>query len=195
MPRVSEEHLAGRRAQILDAARECFTRNGFHSTSMQDILSEAGMSAGAVYRYFPSKEAIIAAIAGDAVRALRAAFEGEDDVPVVELVARAVAAVERRMAVDDVGRLALQVWSEGARSEPLRRELSHAVRETRETLRRRLEPTHGPAARDVAAVIVSMLPGYVHARIIGGDIDAERYMHGVRVLLGDGSGREGPNPA
>jgi AcrR family transcriptional regulator len=35
---------------------------GFHQTSMQQICSEAGMSAGNVYRYFPSKEAIIAGI-------------------------------------------------------------------------------------------------------------------------------------
>lgn len=52
-----------RRADILDAAARCFARLGFHQTSMQQICAEAGMSAGNLYRYFPSKEAIIAGIA------------------------------------------------------------------------------------------------------------------------------------
>ncbi|ARP99381.1 hypothetical protein CAK95_10015 [Pseudorhodoplanes sinuspersici] len=51
-----------RRSEILDAARRCFARTGFHQTSMQQICAEAGMSPGNLYRYFPSKEAIIAGI-------------------------------------------------------------------------------------------------------------------------------------
>jgi len=49
--------------RILTAAMTCFARSGFHKASMQDICAEAGMSAGNLYRYFPSKEAIIGAIA------------------------------------------------------------------------------------------------------------------------------------
>jgi AcrR family transcriptional regulator len=52
-----------RRAEILDAAQRCFARMGFHPTSMQRICAEAGMSPGNLYRYFPSKESIIAGIA------------------------------------------------------------------------------------------------------------------------------------
>lgn len=51
-----------RRAEILDAAERCFARAGFHRASMQDICSEAGMSPGNLYRYFASKEALIAGI-------------------------------------------------------------------------------------------------------------------------------------
>ncbi len=54
---------ASRRRQIARAALNCFRRSGFHGASMQDICAEAGMSAGALYRYFPSKAAIIVAIA------------------------------------------------------------------------------------------------------------------------------------
>lgn len=50
------------RKRILDAAIACFARGGFHATGMQAVCSEAGMSPGALYRYFPSKEAIIEAI-------------------------------------------------------------------------------------------------------------------------------------
>jgi TetR/AcrR family transcriptional regulator, transcriptional repressor of aconitase len=63
MPKVSQEHLERRRQQILDAATDCFARQGFHATSMQDIFRASGLSAGAVYRYFPSKNSLIKAIA------------------------------------------------------------------------------------------------------------------------------------
>ena len=56
------QHQTDRRATILDAAEHCFSRSGFHQTSMSDICQAAGMSPGNLYRYFPSKEAIIAGI-------------------------------------------------------------------------------------------------------------------------------------
>jgi AcrR family transcriptional regulator len=59
---VTTQRQADRRAEILDAAQRCFARDGFHQASMQDICAEAGMSAGNLYRYFPSKEAIITGI-------------------------------------------------------------------------------------------------------------------------------------
>jgi len=58
------QHQTDRRAAILDAAEQCFSRSGFHQTSMSDICQAAGMSPGNLYRYFPSKEAIIEGIVG-----------------------------------------------------------------------------------------------------------------------------------
>ncbi len=64
MARLADPDLAERRrVQILDAARQCFRRKGFHQATMQEICVEAGISAGALYRYFNSKSDIIAAIA------------------------------------------------------------------------------------------------------------------------------------
>jgi TetR/AcrR family transcriptional regulator, repressor for uid operon len=59
----SERAKSDRRSDILAAAQRCFVRSGFHGASMQDICNEAGMSPGNLYRYFPSKEALIAGIA------------------------------------------------------------------------------------------------------------------------------------
>src|SRR4030095_16958552 len=63
MRRANVQAQSDRRAEILAAAQRCFARSGFQGASMQDICAEAGMSPGNLYRYFPSKEAIIAGIA------------------------------------------------------------------------------------------------------------------------------------
>jgi AcrR family transcriptional regulator len=63
MARASVQRQSDRRDEILAAAQRCFVRSGFHQTSMHQICAEAGMSPGNLYRYFPSKEAIIAGIA------------------------------------------------------------------------------------------------------------------------------------
>jgi TetR/AcrR family transcriptional repressor of uid operon len=52
-----------RRRQVLDAAAECFRREGFHGTSISRITRASGMSPGHIYHYFVSKEAIVQAIA------------------------------------------------------------------------------------------------------------------------------------
>lgn len=62
MSRVTDEHLEARRNQILDAAWDCFARRGYHQSTMQDVATAAGISAGAIYRYFASKEAVLKAI-------------------------------------------------------------------------------------------------------------------------------------
>ncbi|MBV9971693.1 MAG: TetR/AcrR family transcriptional regulator [Xanthobacteraceae bacterium] len=63
MRRANAQLYHDRRDEILAAAARCFVRAGFHGASMQDICAEAGMSPGNLYRYFPSKEALVAGIA------------------------------------------------------------------------------------------------------------------------------------
>jgi AcrR family transcriptional regulator len=53
---------AERRKQILDAAEQVFARRGFDQARMDDIVAEAGLSKGALYWYYKSKDAIIRAL-------------------------------------------------------------------------------------------------------------------------------------
>ena len=48
--------------QILDGARTVFLAQGFDAASMNDIAREAGVSKGTIYSYFPSKDALFAAL-------------------------------------------------------------------------------------------------------------------------------------
>jgi AcrR family transcriptional regulator len=58
----SEDLSEERQKQILDAAITEFARNGLHATRMEDIARASGLSKGAVYLYYKSKDAIIAAL-------------------------------------------------------------------------------------------------------------------------------------
>jgi AcrR family transcriptional regulator len=49
------------RQHVLDAALDLFRRRGFERTTMRDIAGAAGLSLGAAYHYFPSKEALVMA--------------------------------------------------------------------------------------------------------------------------------------
>src|SRR6266704_6656114 len=53
---------SARHMHIVAAAERAFVRQGFHASTMQDVAAEAGMSPGNLYRYFPSKDAIVAGL-------------------------------------------------------------------------------------------------------------------------------------
>lgn len=60
MPRVTQAFRDKQQARIYAAATHCFARAGFHATSMDDVIREAGMSSSTVYRYLPGgKQALI----------------------------------------------------------------------------------------------------------------------------------------
>jgi AcrR family transcriptional regulator len=65
VPKISPAHEQQRRAQILRAALACFARQGYHATSMDDVVRESGLSVGAIYSYFPSKEDLFLALCDD----------------------------------------------------------------------------------------------------------------------------------
>jgi len=62
MPRVIK-HPDVRRSELLDQALGLFLSRGYDNTSLNDVIAEAGISKGAFYHYFPSKEALLVAIA------------------------------------------------------------------------------------------------------------------------------------
>ncbi|MCK9518266.1 MAG: TetR/AcrR family transcriptional regulator [Dehalococcoidia bacterium] len=60
MPKVPPAYLEARRQAIIEAARQAFVRKGTDATTMADIAREVGITAGAIYRYFPTKDDLIA---------------------------------------------------------------------------------------------------------------------------------------
>src|SRR3712207_4466382 len=66
---------SGRREQLLAAAREVLAQNGYERTTVSSIATRANVAQGTFYLYFPSKEALPGALAGQMSAALGAAID------------------------------------------------------------------------------------------------------------------------
>jgi len=58
MPRVSEDHLAARRRQILDGARRCFAAYGYDQATVRRLEQTVGLSRGAIFHHFRDKDTL-----------------------------------------------------------------------------------------------------------------------------------------
>jgi AcrR family transcriptional regulator len=192
VPRVSEEHLTARREQILAAARVCFLSKGLHNTSMQDLIHEAGLSVGAVYRYFKSKNDIIAAIASTVVGGIQQHIDGvaARRLPLTDALSLVLEGVEDQLAEGGYLPVALQVWAE-ATLDPA---IGVIVKDRYESLRASMRTliAHAvqtgelPPDTDVdaaTAAFYAFLPGFALQRLLTGSPDKETFMIGVRTLL------------
>ena len=172
VPKVSEEYRAERRAHILAAARRCFVRNGFHESSMQDLVDEAGISSGAVYRYFPGKDAVIEAIAEQnleqVVTVLQRSVDGGMGAP--EAVASVLGFVAARHAEDGFAAIAVLVWSEALRNPALAQRLRRSNDAAVELLRERKPASerHNHSPNAVADLLLCVLPGFLMRLAISG---------------------------
>lgn len=200
MARVSQTHLDARRRQILDGAKRSFTRNGFHATSMQDVLTEAGLSAGAVYRYFSGKDELIEAVASEAFAEVSAAFEtaahGAPLRPLHEVLTGVLDAALRKQseqagATDPQAfpRLVLQVWGEAARNEALRNTLNEGYSRMRgiwgEVIKDYQEA--GQLRTDVPAdhivrTLLAVIQGFIIQRALFHEDAGEAISDGLRAL-------------
>ncbi|GIE99158.1 TetR/AcrR family transcriptional regulator [Paractinoplanes rishiriensis] len=193
MPRVSEDHLLARREQILTAARTCFLAKGLHNTSMQDLIQEAGLSVGAVYRYFKSKNEIINAIADTVVGGITQHIDevAERRLPMVDSLDAILIAIETQIIGGGNLPIALQMWGEATLDptigEIVKERYSGLRNSVRTLVAHAVEDGELPAGTDVDAVTTaffSLIPGYALQRLLTGVPDRATYLAGVRALIG-----------
>jgi AcrR family transcriptional regulator len=203
MARVSQEHLDARRRQILDGAAVCFARNGFHATSMQDVLKEVDLSAGAVYRYFSGKDELIGAIVTEVLDQVGATFEDAarqsppppPDLLVGQVLEQVLGA--RPALVDDAAlalpRLVVQVWTETLRNEELAAVLVRGYDKVRAVWVKVVEayqdagmmPADVPA-ESVARTMIALAQGFVAQMALFGATPAAVVQEGLRGLMSMG---------
>ena len=63
MPKISEERKTERREQILAGARRCFAEHGYEGATVIRLERATGLSRGAIFNYFPSKEELFIELA------------------------------------------------------------------------------------------------------------------------------------
>ena len=130
--------------KVLDAASEILVESGYARTSMQLVATRAGVSIGGLFRHFPTREALMAAVGRDVGRRILAkytrAFEslhGTEEPLVLAL----------RLLRDTCRSRTNQVWLE----------LVHACR-TDGALRRALAPVGKEYAAQIEALARALLP-------------------------------------
>lgn len=117
MRKIDPAKQQAKRQQILEAAVICFAKQGFHATSTAQICAQAGMSPGNLFHYFPTKDAIIQAIAeldrGETAAAM-ARLAAHDDV----VVGLQALALEALLAASDpsYAAISIEVAAEAARN-------------------------------------------------------------------------------
>ena len=65
MPKVTEDKLSARRADILAAARRAFAQHGYQGATVKILEAQTGLSRGAIFHHFADKEALFLALAED----------------------------------------------------------------------------------------------------------------------------------
>jgi AcrR family transcriptional regulator len=76
-PGKREQTKAANRSAILDAAREVFGEMGFEAATVRDIIRRTGLSVGAFYNYYRSKEEVFEALADDGARRFRPILQAQ----------------------------------------------------------------------------------------------------------------------
>ncbi|HUF90193.1 MAG TPA: TetR/AcrR family transcriptional regulator [Gemmatimonadota bacterium] len=193
MPRVPQAHLEARQREILAAAHRRFAQQGFHVTTMQEVAEEAGLSVGALYRYFTGKEELIEALAAwgreQKSGALEALAPGGGAEALGRMVAEVLALLARPGSQAAV-RLDVRLWGEALGQPALARVVAgglEALLEPVATYVRR-ERKAGRLREDVdpdgvARAVVSLIAGLELQRAFDPDLEPARYAETVRLLL------------
>jgi AcrR family transcriptional regulator len=195
MPRLNDSTRAQRRQHILTSAWACFSRDGFHATSMDEIIAATGMSSSAVYRYFRSKEEIIHASAEEGVVRVGAIFVGlleRDPCPdPAQTLTLLVAELRRRTGNPDydMTRLAVQTWAEALRDPVLHHRARQLYRDALdhigELVQRWRDNGYLPPDADteaVAATLLSIMFGLIVMHHVVDDVQPDALHTGVALL-------------
>ncbi|WP_309571784.1 TetR/AcrR family transcriptional regulator [Deinococcus sp.] len=200
MPKVSDDYLTERQDQVLDAAVRCFAEGGFHATGMADVIRESGLSAGSVYRYYRSKDELIAAIITRLLGQLHGRLIGMSAgarTP-AEVIEGALGAALETFSGEQLNyaRLLPQVWTEALRNPAValhvqasyRQILDHLYQLT-ERMQRQGTLDDDLDPRGVAHVMLSAVQGFMLQKLLlRQDLDPATYLAAASQMFLHGEG-------
>ncbi len=206
MPKVSEQHREARRDQIVDAALLCFAAKGFHRTSMADIISRSGLSAGAIYLHFDGKQQLALAVAprilGNRFIYFGARRRDADELPAPSSMLRLMMTGLTSEVRDP--RLLVQLWGEAVTDPEVSGMIGPIFAEVQKVMgpylarwgveRRGLTQNAAAAwAADLIPVFLGLAQGFILQSTLLPGFDADRYFAGVARLLDGPADGTGPS--
>lgn len=189
--KIGDVSVADRRAQILDAAERSFCRSGFHRATMQDVAAEAGISPGNLYRYFPSKDALVAGLCERDRLGLSQEFTALGAAG-GDFLAAFHALGKKHFEDTNAGkaRLCLEIWAEATRNPAIAALQADFDRTLEEQLAAAFERAKAagrvnPAvnARAVASIVGKLGDGLFVRRAVAADFDPDREVGEVFAVI------------
>jgi AcrR family transcriptional regulator len=196
MPKVSDEYRATKRDEIAAAAMRAFHRGGFQGTSMADIIAESGLSAGAIYGHFTSKNEIVLEVVARVVGARMDEIEEFISRTPMPPPAMLVRVLMGGMLHDLGGRptLIVQVWGESM-TDPLVHRLANTVMGRLRGLyveyislwhqrQNGLSQTEGDAlAEEQSSLFLASAQGFILQSALFDDFDGDAYLASIEKHL------------
>lgn len=195
MPRVTEEHKQAQRERIQQAALRAFQAKGFSGASMADVIAESGLSAGAIYAYYKSKDDLIASAATAIVSDRLATYERLiTEWPLRHPAEFARALIEHMPSEVTERGLLLEIWGAVQREPALAALAQQQISRIDTMVGRYLTAyltEHGRApelaerqARALAPVLVGVVQGYAVRTAVDGPAGSEAYLVALDALAG-----------
>jgi AcrR family transcriptional regulator len=196
MPKISEDQRQARRRQILTAAWKCFSQRGIHATSMEEIIREANLSAGAVYLYYKSKDELILAAISTYTEELRGLLipilmreEASPPAEFVREITRTITSHTRRRGLN-LNAIILMCWGEAQSNEKVKDLIAGFQKKYLDALTRvvrqwqkRGEITAKGKPAEVGQAIHSFFLGFIVQSALIGKIDSNAAARGVGGLI------------
>ena len=190
-----------RRVTILEAAERAFVRLGFHAATMSQVADEAGMSAGNLYRYFPSKEAIVEGLCELDSAERSTAFAALADAPDLQTAMRGALDAHVLACPPEKARMIVEIWAEAGRNPRVAEFARRLDRDVLDGLAELfdLAKSRGSAATEVdsrfaASLMFTLVAGIFKRKAVepAFDVEAERRM-ALGVLQALFAGRIAPD--
>jgi TetR/AcrR family transcriptional repressor of nem operon len=158
--RYSKDHKQATRRRIVEAAGRRFKQDGIDGAGVKVVMSDAGLTNGAFYAHFTSKEDLVANVLADQLRAQRHSFEAQpSDRAGLEAIIRAYLSPEHRDQCADGCPSAALLDEIGRRPSATRQVFTDELLSIADDMAARLDPTDAEAARTDALAIFGMMIG------------------------------------
>jgi TetR/AcrR family transcriptional regulator, transcriptional repressor for nem operon len=158
--RYSQDHKQATRRRILEAAGRRFKQDGIDGSGVATVMSDAGLTNGAFYAHFKSKEDLVANVLADQLRAQRQSFDDQpSDRAGLEAFVRSYLSPEHRDRFADGCPSAALLDEIARRPSDTRDVFSDEVMGVVDDIASRLDPTGVEAARADALTVFGLMVG------------------------------------
>jgi TetR/AcrR family transcriptional repressor of nem operon len=158
--RYSKGHKQATRQRIVDVAGRRFKQDGIDGAGVASVMSDAGLTNGAFYAHFASKEDLVANVLADQLRAQRQAFDAQPPGRAgLEAIIRAYLSPEHRDQCADGCASAALIDEIARRPSATRQVFTGELLGTMDDIAARLDPADVEAARTDALMLFGLMLG------------------------------------